>query len=75
MGKKLSKRKLKLIAKVWIGSIAYSSEGGFISESVGLSEDELSFIVTHAQEIGVKMCGAIGTNGDLEDIVKKVKSI
>lgn len=68
----MNKPHLKLVAKLWVASLAANSEMGFDSEEVGLTDKELSIVVDEAILIGEKMAGKHGIKNTLSDIVNHV---
>lgn len=68
----MNKPHLKLVAKLWVASIAANSEMGFDAEEVGLTEKELSIVVDEAILIGEKMAGKHGIKCTLTEIVNHI---
>jgi hypothetical protein len=68
----MKKPHLKIVAKLWIASLAVNSEMVFHAEEAGLTEMELSTVVKEAVLIGEKMAGKHGIKPTLTDIVSHV---
>lgn len=68
----MRKYDLKLVAKLWVASLANTSEGGFDADEVGLTEEELGIVTKYAHEVGDKLAGKHGHFTDLKKIVEYV---
>lgn len=71
----MRKQHLRLIAKLYLASIAQQQDGGFEAETCGLSEDEANFIVKELDILGDKMSKGHPNHYSLIDIVRYVEDM
>jgi hypothetical protein len=73
MEKNIDKKRLKLIARIWTGSMLVSLDKAF--DPTGLSQDDEYYIVEFAIKEGKKILRGLPSMTNLNDIVETVKSI
>lgn len=69
---RLSKKKLKLIARIWAGSMLTQLDRGF--DNTGLNIDDECYIVEEAIRHGTRILNGLPENSDLNEIIKNVKA-
>ena len=72
MGKKLTKKECRLIAQMWVGSLTANFES-HISGTMA-SDDEQNIILNEVFEISEKLLKEHPKQGNIDEIIKYVKS-
>ena len=68
----MTKTDLKLVAKLYLASMAIELDSGFLAEEVGLTEKELEYFTAYLNDMGRKMLKQHPHQSGLKSIVDYV---
>lgn len=72
---RLTKKQIKLVARIWVGSMIRELDGGFTEGECGIQDHQIYGVVSEARRIGHVILKNHPSFSDLNEIVEYVKQI